>query len=336
MAPSKTAAERAPHLDLLKTLLVAGMISAHVVQLVTEEPPGWAWRWSEFVNLVTFSGFLLAFGLGVGLSGGRSRPRPLWGPLRPVLAMLLAVWASSFGFLVLVEREPLDRFLVWDVLTTTELFGWSEFLASFLVLYLLLVVARPLFVAVAVRPRWLLAASVASLAMTMVVTGRTWPLIGGLLSHRGYPNFPVLPYLPWFLLGIHLGARGRRIDGSDLLVGLAATGTFLLVLWTEGRMPERFPPSVPWIIGAGLPLVLYLWLAERVAHIVPRPGLLLAAGRHVLASLVLSNLLIFGIRHLWGFPVQGGWGILGLSLALVAGVTLWGTLLDGLSRRSAP
>ena len=324
---------RAASLDLLKTVLVAGMISAHVVQLITEEPPGWAWMWSDFVNLVTFSGFLLAFGLGVGMSAGRARRRGLRERAVPVLKVLLAVWASSFGFLFLVERQPIDGWLVREVLLTEVLFGWSEFLTTFLVLYLLLAVARPLFVAVGTRPRWLIVASVAGLAMTMVTTDAYWPLIGGLVSHLGYPNFPLLPYLAWFLVGIHLGARGR-IEGPDLAVGAATTGAFLLFAWQEGRWPERFPPSVLWIIGPGLALGLYLWACERLG---PRVSpVLLAAGRHVLVSLVLSNLLIFAVRYVWGFPVAGGWGIGAASLGLFGAVTLWGALLDRLSRRSSP
>lgn len=325
---------RALPLDLLKTLLVAGMISAHVIQLVTEEPPRWALIWSDVVNLLTFSGFMLAFGLGVGLSAGRERRRSLGERALPVVKMLVAVWISSFGFLLLVERTPIDGWLLREVMTTEVLFGWSEFLTSFLVLYILLAVARPAFVRVATQPTWLIAACIGALAMTMVTTGAYWPLIGGLVGHGGYPNFPVLSYLPWFLIGIHLGARGHRISAGDIAVGAAVTGAFLLFLWQE-HLPERFPPSLLWIIGPGLPLMLYLWVAERVARHVPRPGITLAAGRHVLASLVLSNLLIFAVRYVWGWPVTGAWGIVGASLGLLVGVTLWATLLSRLpSRRS--
>jgi hypothetical protein len=166
----------------------------------------------------------------------------------------------------------------------------------------------------------------------MVTTGAYWPLVGGVIGHRGYANFPLLAYLPWFLVGIHLGARGR-IEGADLAVGAAATGAFLLALWQEGRLPERFPPSVLWVVGPGLALGLYVWACERLGPLVPVA--LMASGRHVLVSLVLSNLLIFGVRYLWGFPVEGGWAILGASLGLFAAVTLWGLVLDRLARRSA-
>jgi hypothetical protein len=167
----------------------------------------------------------------------------------------------------------------------------------------------------------------------MVMTGAYWPLIGGVIGHRGYANFPLLAYLPWFLVGIHLGARGRGIEGADLGLGAAATGAFLLFLWQEGRLPDRFPPSVLWVIGPGLILALYVWACERLGR--RMPPALLAAGRHVLVSLVLSNLLIFAVRYQWGFPVQGGWAILGASLGLFGAVTLWGLLLDRLFRRGA-
>ena len=320
-------AGRSAALDLLKTLLVAGMISAHVVQLISEEPPEAAWRWSDFVNLVTFSGFLLAFGIGVGMSGARRRS--LGERLVPVVKLLLAVWVSSFGYLLLVERETITWGLAQTVLTTRVLYGWSEFLTSFLVLYLVIAVARPLLVVLGTRPRWLVAASVAGLASTMVTTGEFWPLIGGVIGHEGYPNFPLLAYLPWFLVGVHHGASGRRVDGADLAVGAALTGAFALWVWQhDGRWPERFPPSLLWVIGPGLVLALYLWVSERVGPWVPRPGLLLAAGRHVLASLVVSNLAIFAIQRLWGFPVRGGWAIVATALGLVVVVTVWSAALD--------
>ena len=324
-------AGRALPLDLFKTLLVAGMISAHVIQLITEEPPRWAWIWSDVVNLITFSGFMLAFGLGVGLSTERTRQRSLGERAWPAIKMLIAVWVSSFGFLLLVERATLDGWLIRELMMTEVLFGWSEFLTSFLVLYILLAIARPAFIWVATRPTWLIAASGSALAATMVTTGAYWPLVGGLIGHQGYPNFPVLSYLPWFLIGIHLGARWPWITAGEIAVGAAATGSFLLFLWQEGRLPERFPPSLLWIIGPGLPLALYLWTTEQAARWVPYPEVVLAAGRHVLASLVLSNLLIFSVRYVWGWPVVGAWEILGTSLGLVVTVTLWGVLLSSLS-----
>ncbi len=207
----------------------------------------------------------MAFGLGVGLSAERTRRRSFKEKALPLIKMLLAVWISSFGFLLLVKRAPVDGWLIREVMTTEVLFGWSEFLTSFLVLYILLGIARPVFVWVATRPTWLIAACISAFAKTTMTTGAYWPLVGGLLGHRGYSNFPALSYLPWFLIGIHLGVRGHRISGGEIAVGAAATGAFLLFPWQEKRLPERFPPDLLWIIGSGLPLSLFLWIAEQAA-----------------------------------------------------------------------
>ena len=125
-----------------------------------------------------------------------TRQRGLAERTRPVVLLLLAVWVSSFGYLLLVEREAITRGLAQNVLTMRVLYGWSEFLTTFLVLYLLIAVARPLLLALGTHPRWLVAASVLGLASTMVTTDRFLPLAGGVIGHEAYPNFPLLAYLP--------------------------------------------------------------------------------------------------------------------------------------------
>ena len=114
---------RSQGLDLFKTMLVVGMVIAHVLQLLTRQMPGWTERFSEFINLVTFSGFLFAMGIGLGLSGGGSKT--WWQRLKPVLMLLGAAWLSSIAFALLVDRVTLTPDLVADVLTMRRLFGWS-------------------------------------------------------------------------------------------------------------------------------------------------------------------------------------------------------------------
>lgn len=315
--PGMNPAGRSQGLDLLKTALVWGMVATHVVQLLALVPPAPAQAFAAIVNLMAFSGFLLAFGIGTGAS--RDRPRPLGERLKAPLLLLLAVWVSSFAFALLVDREPLTADLALDVLTTRRLFGWSEFLTTFLVLSLVIAVARGGLLRLAGHPRALLALAAAGLASTLVATERPWPLIGGVVGHHAYANFPLLAYAPWFLAGLRLGREGRRADGGDLLLGLACSGPLLLAWAQGGEVPERFPPSAAWVLGAGLPLAALLWLCQRAPGL---PSWLLAPGRHVLLSLVASNLLIFAARNVWGQPLRDGPAILGVALGLLALVTL--------------
>ena len=67
---SEAVKKRVLYLDLFKTILVYGMVLAHVIQLIGNNiaPLRAANGISIVVNLITFSGFMLAFGIGIGSS----------------------------------------------------------------------------------------------------------------------------------------------------------------------------------------------------------------------------------------------------------------------------
>ena len=59
-------------LDMFKLLLVIGMIAAHVFQLLYnyngDMISNVVWKFSMFINAITFSGFLFAFGCATQLA----------------------------------------------------------------------------------------------------------------------------------------------------------------------------------------------------------------------------------------------------------------------------
>lgn len=303
-------------------MLVVGMVATHVIQLVSSSLPGWTDRFADFINLVTFSGFLLAMGIGLGLSRGRARP--LWSRLRPVLLLLLAAYVSSFAFALLVDRLPLTTTLVLDVLTMRRLFGWSEFLATFFVLYALVAVARPLLLAIATNP-WLLAlATVLCFGSTWLVMDQGWPLTATLIGTTNFASFPLLPYLPWFLVGIALGRAGGRLTIWHWLGAVAASGWLVWSLWQTGQLPGRFPPTILWIIGPALALLVYLMIAKAITSRLTVQGWLTVPGRHVLSFLLVSNLMLFTLRNLLGRPVLNVWTWLAATVAVLALIsTCW-------------
>jgi len=300
-SPNPTS-NRAADLDLLKTLLVVGMVGAHVIQLITFRARPEAAIFAEYANLVSFSGFLFAFGIGLGLPKPEGRKRSLWPQLRPSLLLLLAVYASSFAFALLVDRKKLDPQLILDVVTMQRLFGWSEFLATFFMLSLLTLVARPALLAIGRNPWLLAAATLACLATTFYTTGATVPLLPTLVSHTGFANFPLLPYLPWFLLGIWYGSHPVR--AWHFVPALAMSGYLYWVTMQTGQFPNRFPPTILWIVGPAAILLAYLWLCRFVAARVSLPDVLLTPGRHVLSFLLLSNIGFFATRYFMGKPVR--------------------------------
>jgi hypothetical protein len=336
-SPSPTS-NRAADLDLLKTLLVVGMVGAHVIQLITFRARPEAAIFAEYANLVSFSGFLFAFGIGLGLPKPEGRKRSLWRQLRPSLLLLLAVYASSFAFALLVDRKKLDPQLILDVVTMQRLFGWSEFLATFFMLSLLTLVARPALLAIGRNPWLLAAATLACLATTFYSTGAIVPLLPTLVSHTGFPNFPLLPYLPWFLLGIWYGSHPVR--AWHFVPALAMSGYLYGVTMQTGQFPNRFPPTILWIVGPAAILLAYLWLCRFVAARVSLPDVLLTPGRHVLSFLVLSNIGFFATRYFMGKPVRttliAVLVTFGVLVVLSAGWYAWERLRRATRLRPAP
>lgn len=336
-SPSPTS-NRAADLDLLKTLLVVGMVGAHVIQLITFRARPEAAIFAEYANLVSFSGFLFAFGIGLGLPKPEGRKRSLWRQLRLSLLLLLAVYASSFAFALLVDRKKLDPQLILDVVTMQRLFGWSEFLATFFMLSLLTLVARPALLAIGRNPWLLAAATLACLATTFYSTGAIVPLLPTLVSHTGFANFPLLPYLPWFLLGIWYGSHPVR--AWHFVPALAMSGYLYGVTMQTGQFPNRFPPTILWIVGPAAILLAYLWLCRFVAARVSLPDVLLTPGRHVLSFLVLSNIGFFATRYFMGKPVRttliAVLVAFGVLVVLSAGWYAWERLRRATRLRPAP
>ena len=309
---------RSRGLDLFKTMLVMGMVTAHVLQLLSRQMPGWTERFSEFINLVTFSGFLFAMGIGLGLSRGGDKP--LWQRLRPVLMLLGAAWLSALAFALLVDRLPLTTALLLDIVSFRRLFGWSEFLATFFMLYALIAVARPVLIGIATNPYWLLVATVLCFGSTWLVMDQGWPLTATLIGTTRFASFPLLPYLPWFLVGVALGRVGGRLSLWHWLAAVSATGWLVFALAQTGQWPGRFPPTILWIVGSALPILAYWFVASVVADRVSLPGWATLPGQHVLSYLLVSNLAIFAARNLWGRPVLDVWTWLAVAAVLLAAI----------------
>jgi hypothetical protein len=92
---------------------------------------------------------------------------------------------------------------------------------------------------------------------------------------------------------------------------------------------------VLWIVGPALVLMLYLLVARTIARRVRIPVILLGIGRHVLAALLVSNLIIFGLRYLIGFRLGQWWWTPILAVSIIAFVTLWAWALDVRKARQA-
>jgi fucose 4-O-acetylase-like acetyltransferase len=327
MASSVRKRERS--IDIFKGLLVIGMVYCHTLQFFSDPeiyPNGQ--RMIDFINLITFSGFVFSFGYVSQLAYytkpfRQAAPRQLMAALKT----LIAFYVSGTAFRIFIDGRVLEWANIKPILLLDDMPGWSEFLSSFTYLMIVgLILFGPL--------RWLAGHKWLGFAVAGLLLLTTYFPYGSihdtqlapLLGTREYASFPVLQYLPYYIIGI-LFARYRIVWDWRVLTGtVVATGAFLWK-WqsAEGNiLPDRFPPSIWWIIGPALILYGY-YLLSRLMENYPMPFVPLEAmGRNVLWFLVMSNVLIFAVKssqeYLIVSTLDGLWLAIGFLAAVGFGV----------------
>jgi hypothetical protein len=322
--------KRIRSIDIFKGLLVLGMVYCHTLQFYSSSQvyPN-AQHIIEFVNLITFSGFVFSFGYVCQLAY-YSKPFRQSGPrmLLTAIKTLFAFYVSGTAYRIFID----GRLLSWDnirpLFLLEDIPGWSEFLASFTYL---IFVGLLLFVPLKwlVARRWIgfITAGVLLLTTFFPYGSVHVTQLGPLIGMREFATFPVVQYFPYYLLGM-LFARYRIVWDWRVLTGaVAASGTFLWKwISTESlNLPERFPPSLWWIIGPAVVLYGYMllscWMERYPSPFAP----LEAMGRNVLWFLVMSNVLIFALKHtqdtLMVSALDGFW--MACVILSIVGFSVW-------------
>jgi len=275
---------RDPAVDAMKGLLVFGMVYAHVLQFFSPMDVYPASRIvSEYANAITFSGFVFCFGYVNRLA---YFSKPFGSVYRRMLATagktLIAFYISGVAYRVFVDGAELGRDTVLPVVLLLDIPGWSEFLASFAMLSLLGIALFPLFRGITERPGAFWAVNAALLLTTCFPYERVhFAPLGLLVGTADSASFPVVQYLPYYLTGMYFARHGIRWKLSYFIVASAATGVFLAHWLAFGQgLPQRFPPSIGWIVGPALILYGYCLICRYGIRYVGRAQrLVLFAGQ---------------------------------------------------------
>lgn len=304
------------------------MIFAHCLQFFAGSEQGSPWWYvSEYINLTTFSGFFLAFGYVAWLAYLQRPYRDAFPRLlRNALRLLVAYLISAFAFQAFHESTRFTSTHVKDLMTFQVIPGWSEFLLSFALLMILILIFQPVMKRAG---KWLVPVIIfLSILSSFVNTSIDQPLIASLFGRSNFALFPVLPYSLHFALGILLAQKPALKRWPLLLVSLIGTSVFIIIMIYNG-MPSRFPPSLLWVVGSMLFLYVYyffsLWLTDHFR--IPR---LLRVGRESLFYLLVSNWMIFSIKSSRFFILTPSYA-LGFFLATILIIYFISNLVNGAS-----
>lgn len=299
-------------IDCEKGVLVAVMVLCHVLQFF-----GSPEKYPEqdiimfVVNALAFPAFLFAYGRSVAVAYlpkayRDAAPRMLKSALRSYGAFCL----SGIAYLVLCEGKDFSSRLVLRVLSFSAVPGWSEFLAAFAAFGLTALLLLPLLKRL-LRCPWAFEALCAfCLASVLVPYDAVRDnRLGLIVGTTRFCCFPVLQYMPFFLLGLWVGANG--VKRREIWIAVAGALTGAAAAWTLLRgEPGRFPPTMMWLLLPCLPILLLDWGAESLSRLAGRCRAVermltpaTAMGMNSLFYLLASNFAIFAVSRMGTLPV---------------------------------
>ena len=292
-------------LDLMKTLLVLGMITAHVFQLCYSGGSKCIEAFSFFINIVTFSSFMFCFGCSsqlayLGKYKNRTAVKQKLG--KNFMRLLVCFYISGYAYLEFVGNG-INMPDFFKVLLLWRIPGYSEFLLSFAMLNIVVYASFNTLQQASVNKCKTGGVILISLIATFIPYKFILiPIIGTFIGTTKFACFPILQYLPFFLIGIYC-QRNKAFFTKGLLAAtfLITMAISCLVAYTHD-IPKRFPPSLPWILWPSFLTLAYYWISNRLGNIVKNSWMKIfidVFGAYTLDYLVISNVLIFITRKIY-------------------------------------
>jgi hypothetical protein len=127
---------------------------------------------------------------------------------------------------------------------------------------------------------------------TFIPAGLTETNLAGLLiGTNKFGSFPLLQYMPLFLLGLYFAEYKIYFDIKLLIGSIICTTIPVSIYVFTQQLPTRFPPSLLWVISPMFFIYCY-FLASR--HI--RSNMVEFIGKNVLFYLLVSNIIMFSFK----------------------------------------
>lgn len=255
---------------------------------------------------MAFSTFVFAYGRSVFLAYysrdfKTAAPRMLGSAARSYLAFCISGIANN----VLCQGKDFSRNVIKKVVLLKDIPSMSEFLISFAILAIAALALYVPMKKLLEHKRAFCTVAALLLLSTFIPYDQIKNVrLGLLIGMKRYYLFPVLQYFPLFMAGLYVGKHG--MNRKIVWFGLATVFTAVSTIYTAVHgQPERFPPTLLWIIMPALGIVLLDRLAERLSRWTdakPWAARLLSPvenmGRNSLYYLVTSNLLLFAMANM--------------------------------------
>ena len=293
-------AQRDVKADIFKGLLVIGMVFAHILQFFGDLNKYPASRFvSDYANIVTFTGFLFCYGYVIDIAYLGRDFKDVWKRLIVnAFRTLIAFYISGICYRMFIDKKQPNRNNILEIIKLSDIPGYSEFLLAF-ALYILIVALffKPIKMLLSNKTVFWITFSLLFLTTFIPYEKIKINQLGLLIGTTRFCAFPVLQYMPFFILGMYFHRYRTGFNIKFLLGSLLFSGASVVnIMQNDGALPSRFPPSIPWLLLPAFALYLYYLLSAFLSKSSVAVRVLQPIGENTLLYLLLSNIVIFAVK----------------------------------------
>lgn len=283
--------KRDKSIDLLKGFLTITMILAHIIQFFPLNKL--TASISNYINLTAFSGFMFCFGYVSYITYTKKTNKNIYNKnlLKHFCKTIAVFYICAIAYTLLISNNFTYKELL-NILILQKVPGYCEFLLSFSFLYILIYIFKDkLFQA---NNKLLIFLIILSLLTTQINYEKiNINLIGIFIGTTKFNCFPIIQYLFYFIGGIYFAKNKIVFNKKIYAITLISTLSFISYFIITKRMPNRFPPSILWIIGGAEFIYLYYISFKKIKSNNKLISTIEKVGKNTLSYLTLSNIIIF-------------------------------------------
>jgi hypothetical protein len=181
---------------------------------------------------------------------------------------------------------------MFDVLTLANRAQYAEFLATFALISLVSIILFKVIKYISDKKVlfWII---IVGILLSTLLYSKPAGIISLLI---GPSEFPVLQYMPYFLIGGYFAKYKIIINKKLLLVSFFTSLLFIVNHFSSNySLNSRFPPTIFWILAPMFYIYLYYIFAHRIENL-KIAKIFSYIGNNVIIYVLMSNLLIFLIE----------------------------------------
>lgn len=261
---SETTKKRDLKIDIMKTALVLGMILSHTLDFYANRSI-FVYITIKYFYLISFSGFMFVFGYNSYNAYINSEKSDVNKKLiKNILKLNLIFYISGFCFDFFALRN-MDLKNYVNILFFIRLPGYSEFLATFAVLNLFMLIFKNKIKKICKKNENIIIICLISLLFTLLPAIETSIPWVNLFIKTNIASFPLLPYLNLFFIGVYFAKNNPKFKIHILFISFSMLQIYLLMDCLY--LAERFPISLAYIIGSYIFIYLYYFVAEYLSKV---------------------------------------------------------------------